>query len=668
MGSQHTKEQVTVKTRITGRGEPPSRPHHIAPTDEPAARPYRAAAALTVCLLAFSIFASSCARQVDSTNLTLPADKRPEWLRRDGIVMAGSWEPLLFRVRRDGAEGYTPTPEQRAAYAREHSPEMVAKLKSLGVNFVMMHCYKGGGLEAERESMADAVKFAKLCHDAGLRVGCYTYSGAFIWELFFKEMPQAKDWVILNPDASPLTYGKAGYRYFWNHCHPDAQAFYRKIVRFAVEDIRTDLIHFDNYTIGPGHDAHSVTRFREYLRKTFPASLLNVDIATVMPPDRACTNLLSRAWADFCCQSISDSFHDMTRYARSLRPDILMETNPAGISPTIRWAVDHGRLLRGGEAFWDEGRRPGLVKDKLTTRIRTFKAARGLNNSAFVYTRTPLETAESMAFNLDCLGCVCWFEYGEPYEHPGDKTLMSPALLPFVNFFHKRRDLLRDANVVADVGVFRSWPSIQFGSRQTAKLTGEVEDLLIANRYAFQLVFDTQLEELSRWPVLVMPGCVALSDAQVKAIRRYVANGGRLCVIGPLATHNEWMLPREKPALDDLPAVRVDEKGDWLDAIRRACGGQFSLSITTDSKALCAELTEQPNRRLVHLVNYNAENPVKDAVVRVVLPKGRAAKSVTLASPEHAADITVPFKQEGGVVTFAVPTVGVYEIAVVSFT
>ena len=74
-----------------------------------------------------------------------------------------------------------------------------------------------------------------------------------------------------------------------------------------------------------------------------------------------------------------------------------------------------------------------------------------------------------------------------------------------VDSFPQRHDLLRDAKVVADVGVFRSYPSMQFGPRQTAKLTGEVEDLLIANRCAFQLVFDQQLDELSRWPVLVMP-------------------------------------------------------------------------------------------------------------------------------------------------------------------
>jgi len=248
---------------------------------------------------------------------------------------------------------------------------------------------------------------------------------------------------------------------------------------------------------------------------------------------------------------------------------------------------------------------------------------------------------------------------------------MSPALAPYVKFFHERHELLRNARVVADVAVLRSVPSIKFGQPAMAKLTGDVEDLLIANRCPFQLVFDTQLDDLSRWPVLVMAGCVALSDAQAEAIRRYVAGGARLCVVGPLATHNEWMLPREKPALDGLPpdrVERVDENGDWLNAIRRAYGGPLSLSVTCDSKALCAELTEQPDRRLVHLVNYETDKPLKDIAVRVALPKGRDVKSVTLASPDRAAEIAVPFKQEAGFATFTVPGVAVYEIAVVTFS
>src|SRR3989304_3041218 len=91
--------------------------------------------------------------------LTPPLDGRPEWLRRDGIVMAGSWEALMIRARIFGKEGnFTPTAQQRADYAREHGPEMIARLKDLGVNFVMIHCYRGAGMEAERESLAAAAK------------------------------------------------------------------------------------------------------------------------------------------------------------------------------------------------------------------------------------------------------------------------------------------------------------------------------------------------------------------------------------------------------------------------------------------------------------------------------------------------------------------------------
>jgi len=44
-----------VKTTVVGRGEPPARPHHITPTDEPAARPYRA-----LLLASFAFLCGQC--------------------------------------------------------------------------------------------------------------------------------------------------------------------------------------------------------------------------------------------------------------------------------------------------------------------------------------------------------------------------------------------------------------------------------------------------------------------------------------------------------------------------------------------------------------------------------------------------------------------------------
>jgi len=50
----------------------------------------------------------------------------------------------------------------------------------------------------------------------------------------------------------------------------------------------------------------------------------------------------------------------------------------------------------------------------------------------------------------------------------------------------------------------------------------------------------------------------------------------------------------------------------------------------------------------------------------LTLPAERHVKAVTLASPEREHDIELNFKEQAGVVTFAVPEVSIYEIAVVT--
>ncbi len=604
--------------------------------------------------------------------LTLPVNQRPEWLRRDGIVMAGSWEPLLFRVRRDGGSDYTPSDEQRAAYLREHSPEMIARLKDLGVNFVMMHCYKGAGLGAERESMLDAARFARLCHEAGLRVGVYNYSGAFLWEPLFRETPQARNWLLLDEKGRPRTYGGATYRYFWNRNHPEAQAFYRKIVSFAVNEIGADLIHFDNYEVGPGYDENSVQRFRQYLRERFtPEQLEEMGVsrvADVRPPKAGSPDgMLRRTWLDFCCQSLADSYRDMGLYARGLRKDVLVECNPGGPGERIVPPVDHGRQLQEGEAFWDEGRHPGYRNGQLHTRIRTYKIARRMDNMAFAYTITPLEMAESMAFNPDCLGCLCWFEYGQVVARPGSKEPLSPALAPFVKFFHARRDLLREAEVVADVAVLRSFPSQVFGERGNAELACGVEQTLIDNRVCFQIIYDQHLADLKHYRVLILAGCAALSDEQAQQIERYAQSGGRICMVGPAGTHDEWMRPRKQRALAGLsePGItRLDRAGDVLASVRQLCGTDQSLSIRAPA-GLCVELTQQPDQRLVHLVNYRADEPARNVEVSVRIPNSRGVTNVMLASPSAAEDTRLPFEAGDGSVKFVVPRVDIYGVAVI---
>ncbi len=640
-----------------------------------------------MCIPPFLTLCLWLAGSTGDSPLALPLDGRPQWLQRDGIVMVGSWEPLLFRVRRDGSEGYTPTPEQRAAYEREHSPEMVAEFKRLGANFVMMHAYKGFGLRAERESMEDAVRFAKQCRQAGLRVGVYAGSGTLGWELFYQEQPQAKDWILLNGHGNPIPYGSAAYRYYFNRNHPALLNYQREVIRFSVEKIQADLLHFDNYCVGPGTDAQSVSSFREYLSRTFsPQQLAQAgidDVDTVTPPIRTdAQGPLRLWWLDFSCQWLADSYRELSRYARSLRSDILLECNPGGPSSRITPPIDHGRLLSAGEAFWDESVASGYRDRQLQSRIRTYKVARLMNNMAFSYTTTPLEAAESMAFNLNCLGCVGWFEYGKFVALPGSTRPVSSALKPYIQFFNTRRDLFRDTEVLADVAIWRNFASQVFAPASLSKvgrdppycLTANVEQRLIEQRIPFQIIFDPQLHEVNRYRALVLAGCVALSDEQVSRVRDYVRGGGHLCIIGAAATHDQWMKPRTTNPLADLgrrrpltadQVLRAEESDDWIEAIRRACGSRLTVSIDAEP-GVCMEVIAQRNRRLIHLVNYRSDEAANNVAVRLSVPPGTRVRNVVLTSPERPADMEIKFTSQADTAIFTVPAVRVYEIAVVN--
>jgi len=501
----------------------------------------------------------------------------------------------------------------------------------------------------------------------------YNYSGAFIWERFFKEVPESRDWVLLDQEGQPRPYGRSTYRYYWNRNHPDAVAFYRKIVRFAVEDIAADLLHFDNYQESAGFDAQSVKDFQRYLRDTFPASRLEqagIDIDSARPPKKEDPpSLLKYAWQDFRCRYLARSYFDMSRYARSLRKDILVECNPGGAGRYIRAPVDHARLLPGGEAFWNEGYASGWKENKLISRIRSYKTARLFENMAFSYITTPVDAAESMAFNHpDCLGCICWFEYANIVNYPGRKDPMSPALESCIRFYRARHDLLRGAEVVADAAVLRSFASQTFAEPKYHETTAAVEDELIAQCTPFQIIYDQHLSDLKRWPVLILAGCVALSDQQVDQIASYVREGGKLCVVGPVATHDEWLQPRDEPALSDLPAddvARVNKAWEVVPALSKLLGDKSSARIE-GPEWLCAEFTSQQDRRLVHLVNYRADRSARDVRVSLRLPAGKRVSAVTLADPQRDADADIAFDQQDSTVTFTVPAVDVYTIAVVS--
>ena len=157
-----------------------------------------------------------------------------------------------------------------------------------------------------------------------------------------------------------------------------------------------------------------------------------------------------------------------------------------------------------------------------------------------------------------------------------------------------------------------------------------------------------------------------MSDEHVRKILRYARRGGQLCIVGPAGTHDEWMLPRKRAAFGDIPSaekLRTAEDDSVVSAVRRLCAGQLSLSVE-GPKGLCVELTEQRNRRLIHLVNYRPEEPAGNVRVHMRVPLAKKARSLSLISPFRKGEATVSFEEEDGVVRFEIPLVDAYEIAV----
>ena len=188
----------------------------------------------------------------------------PEWIR-DGFADAGAThEPWIFQVRRNSARF---NQSQREEFDYQLSEEFIKELSEAGVTVYHVGFYKGFGFEAEKEYMDQVAKAAALAHKYGMKVDTYIQWNTMAYETFFAEVPEAKTdmWYQVDVNGKPimLTYGyqqSFRYRPCFNH-DGYMEYFKEKIIRYAMEIVKTDFIHFDNfdYNYPPEADFNLVT-------------------------------------------------------------------------------------------------------------------------------------------------------------------------------------------------------------------------------------------------------------------------------------------------------------------------------------------------------------------------------------------------------------------------
>jgi len=496
----------------------------------------------------------------------------PGWLR-DGIVASSDMEALTFVLRRGGG------PDTAIDQWRENrTEEAVRKLKAEGVNFAITNLHKGAGLRAESQDMESARAFTALAHKYGIRVAGYV-GATMMYETFFQEVPEAKNWRQVNEFGDPIYYtADQTFRYLACRNNPEYRAFIKKVIRIGIEDLKLDSIHFDQMQWWPEPNscrcAYCRAQFIEFLGKRYPdpqKARLRFgfgDFREVIPPPYGLHeppvrlpelhNPMMQERSEFSAWSLARDFQEFTDYIHQLNPNAAMIANPT-MSPETNvgfiYGVDPEKLFPTADAIWtEEPNSPQWTSDdRLVSQIRSYKTARSLGKPLFHwqdldgyerYRETPatVRLAESLAYDDANLGVIAGRDVGQP----------SAAARRYVKFFQANLGDLVNTEEVADAAILRSFPSVQFNPSVSSFNTLLFEQTLIQSKIPFGIVFDKQMTDLHKYKVLVLADQDALSDGQIQVIRQFVEDGGGLVSTGTTSMLTEWRTKRNRFALADL--------------------------------------------------------------------------------------------------------------------
>ncbi len=699
--------------------------------------------------LAFSILLLSACNKAKISSERSPEgqlDQTPDWMKKEQIVMVGNWDSApIFRKRKGGYQTW-----DIEDYPRTHSEESIVRLKEMGVTMAMIHFYKGFGLEAEKEQLEDAKKLAALCKKHGLRVGAYIGS-TVAYETFLPESPEAALWFVPDYLGQPVSYGNQTYRKRVYFMHPGYVAYIKKVLRIAIEEVKVDLIHFDNTSMRGAIPIFfhplAVEDFRSYLQKSYSPEQLKErlgfsNVKYVEPPKfigvmQTMTDPLFQLWTEFRCRQLSGFYGEMEAYIQGLNPQVAVENNPhSGLSGrNTMWeqSIDYPQILSHTDAVWtEEGNDASYTIDgRLVSKIRSYKMAGILNNTIFTYTGdSKLKMAEAMAYNRQCLGMVggllAGYELSEsrpdrgfdnPYtEGTARETIQDMRnKVDYIKFFRSNSENFLDQDNIADVAILHSFASMAFDNDRPYQSTYLFEQVLIQSRIQFDIIFDNNLNDLSRYRVLVLADQKCLSNKDLALITGFVKKGGGLVITEHSSLYDEKFARRKTFGLRDLiqidapvwrgynseeipsmeakkinvgeghvvyiPEIKQviqkpsgaamtsqywklpENREEILESIKWAAGSQLISEIKAPD-FVTAELTKTSDktRLVLHLINYNADREplVKEIKVNLEIPEGKKPKIVTTLSPDKPEKVSVEFQFLQGRIQFVVPELKTY--------
>jgi hypothetical protein len=314
--------------------------------------------------------------QSGSTDL---ARYTPQWIRQGFADAGATHEDWIFQVRRNGQDF---NQWQKNSYDYQLSEPYIKALAESGITVFHVGCYKGFGFAAEKEYMDRVAQAVEIAHKYGMKADTYIQWNTMAYETFFAEVPKAKTdlWYQIDENGKPLmlTYSyQQAFRYRPCFNNDDYLNYLKeKIIRYVVEKVKTDFIHFDNFDFNnpPAADFNpaTITAFRRYLKDKYSAEQLKErfgfeDVSYILPPmwnsDNPADKMVVindpviQEWIDFRCWTFTSRLAECARFARALNKEIVIEANPHGLVGSNRaWeaGINHSDLMQYTNVIWSE--------------------------------------------------------------------------------------------------------------------------------------------------------------------------------------------------------------------------------------------------------------------------------------------------------------------------
>ncbi|MBI4026903.1 MAG: hypothetical protein HY360_18100 [Verrucomicrobia bacterium] len=590
---------------------------------------------------------------VDYGRLALkPGERqRPRWIREEGLCLVGCWERLPWRRHSGGATTWA-----EEDYAFEHSQTFLDDIKKLGCNLVVVPYDCGHGEAFIEDDVQMSKAFIELAHQNGLKVGTY-FRPDIVWieTLSDEELAELEGGFQRDSAGRFIQPFGSSARNVCYH-HPGGLARFKRYIRRAIVELKTDMLHLDGLIIG-GYEGAGACRcllcvadFRRFLlerygqnRELAKRRFGHPFLERIVPPANYPTDappydsgpIQSHwcEWVAFRCSWTTRVLAEIAAFAQELNPEAAINTNTA--VPAVR---ENAALLMGADvigadyadAQWcEDAYGPALLKNGLLIqRVRQCKLCRASRTVALTYMHEQEERplrqnlAHVAAFNDGAIGCIGF----PPHMNFSNRyTVHFQVKCKFMRWFNAHRDYYRQTRSAARIALWRPRENMAMSGKLTYAAAMRMEQLLIETCRGFDIVLEETPAALSRYDLVITPNVECMSLTQIEGLIAYVKNGGSLFVGQDSALFDLWHRRRiENPwaALFGTASAR----NVVADAVADGFAGIF---VAADAKNARSELT-----RATHGKGRAVYAPM------VVDPTSQPSMVTSLGEPNLSLDYT----------------------------